>query len=334
MPILSKRPWGPVDWTMTKLPGRTWSLIGCLGPEERSLGLWEYLTARNLLDRSVLVSIAPQGNRYFSEFQNQIANRDNELSAMGRPSEGVWQSSLFATSGELVALADRFLSISGPHVILDISTFPKRFFFALVKKLLGSPNIDSIVVTYTLPETYEESLAEDHVPFASLPLFGPSTHPEPRTDVVVVGAGFMKLGLTELLDPYKQDVAIKTIIPFPPGMPTFHRNWEFIREMQQVMPEGLEPPVRIDAFDCSDTFEHLIGMTNSASLNAMLAPFGPKPMSLAFCLYAIASGCVAYYTQPKVYNPFYSRGIKRWGANLGAYAYGLRLGGRDLYTLR
>ena len=221
----------------------------------------------------------------------------------------------------------------GWHVVLDISTFPKRFFFALVKKLLSSPRLESILVTYTLPESYAESLAEDHVPFASLPLFGPTVHPEPKTDVVVVCAGFMKLGLTELLDPYKQDVAIKTILPFPPGMPTFHRNWEFIREMQEVLPEGLEPPVRIAAFDCSDTFEHLVGMTDSASLNAMLAPFGPKPMSLAFCLYAIASGCVAYYTQPTAYNPFYSRGMKKWDGDLASFAYCLRLGGRNLYTL-
>lgn len=333
MPMLSKRPWGPVDWALDKLPGRVWSFLGCLGPEERSLGLWNYMVARNLVDRSAFVAIAPQATRYHSEYQAQFKQRNNEITQIGLPSEGIWQSTLFCTSGELVSLADRFLGLCGRHVILDISTFPKRFFFALVKKLLSSTIIDSLVVTYTLPERYADSLAEDHAPFASLPLFGPTTHPEPKTDVVVVGAGFMKLGLTELLDPYKQDVTIKTILPFPPGMPMFHRNWEFIRQMQEILPEGLESPTRINAFDCSDAFEHIIGMTNSGSLSAVLAPFGPKPMSLAFCLFAIASSCVAYYTQPRVYNPFYSVGIRQWDGHLGSYAYCLRLGGRNLYAI-
>lgn len=333
MPKLSVRPWGPVDWTFDKLPGRMWSFLGCLGPEERSLGLWNYLVARNLVDRSAFVAIAPQAARYHSEYQAQIVQRNNELTQIGLPSEGTWQSNLFCTSGDLVALADNFLNCCGRHVILDISTFPKRFFFALVKKLLNSANVESILVTYTLPESYADSLAEDHAPFACLPLFGPTSHPEPKTEVVIVGAGFMKLGLTELLDPYKQDVAIKIILPFPPGMPMFHRNWEFIRQMQEILPEGLDSPIRINAFDCSDTFDHLVGMTNAGALNALLAPFGPKPMSLAFCLYAITTGCVAYYTQPRVYNPFYSKGIKLWRGQLGSYAFCLRLSGQNLYTI-
>ncbi len=39
-----------------------------------------------------------------------------------------------------------------------------------------------------------------------------------------------------------------------------------------------------------------------------LAPFGPKPHSLGMALFAIKHDCGLYNTQPKSYNPDYSRG--------------------------
>jgi hypothetical protein len=260
--------------------------------------------------------------------------RHAELQVIGLPSEPLATAELFASGGEIVALVDQFSSVCGPDVILDISSFPKRFFFAFVKRLLGNSNIRTLVATYSLPVAYhEETLAEDHLPFAHLPLFGPRGVPEPRIDVVVVGAGFMKLGLAELLEPYKQDVVIETFLPFPPGMPSFHRNWEFVREMRAILPDGVESPIRVAAFDCSDTFEHLKEITHQGARNAILAPFGPKPMSLAFCLFAAATSSVVYYTQPTVYNPSYSSGVRSWNGRLGAYAYCLRIDGRNLYSL-
>jgi hypothetical protein len=334
MPILSQKPWGPLDWVVRKLPGRRWSLLGCLGPEERSLAVWSYLRSASIGHRAVFVDIAPSVSRYQSEHHQQMQARRGELQAIGVPSEPLVNIDLFANGSEIVAIADEFARTCGSHVILDVSSFPKRFFFAFVKRLLSSSSIESLVATYTLPLAYDPAtLSEDHLPFAHLPLFGPRGVPEPRVDVVIVGAGFMKLGLAELLEPYKQGVAIKTLLPFPPGLPSFHRNWEFIREMKSILPEALDFPMRIGAFDCPDTFQHLKEITNQGTINAILAPFGPKPMSLAFCLFAIATNSVVYYTQPTVYNPFYSTGIRWWNGKLGSYAYCLRLNGRNLYSL-
>jgi hypothetical protein len=39
-----------------------------------------------------------------------------------------------------------------------------------------------------------------------------------------------------------------------------------------------------------------------------LAPFGPKPHSLGMALFAIRHDSGLYYTQPKSYNPNYSKG--------------------------
>src|SRR6185312_11870658 len=134
------------------------------------------------------------------------------------------------------------------HILLDVSSFPKRFFFPFVKRLLSNQNIESLVVTYTIPQAYSaEALAEDHLPFAHLPLFGPSSFPEKKVESVIVGAGFMKLGLLELLEPYKQGVKVDSLLPFPPGPPAFQRNWEFIREMKTTI-QDLPSPIRVEAY--------------------------------------------------------------------------------------
>ncbi len=332
MNAFANRPWGPITWTLDKLPLREWSLLGCLGPEERSLGVWRLLRSRGTMGPSALVRIEPFGSQFHSEYQQQIALRQSELVTLGQPSGGVWETDLFATAADMVGIVDRFISQCGPNVIVDISTFPKRFFFALIKRLLLSPKIETLVATYTLPLHYGKSLSEDHRPFANLPLFGPTRHPEPKTDVFIMGAGFMRLGISDLLDPYKQ-VDVRTILPFPPGMPTFRRNWEFVRAMKEVLPDSFKSPVRVSAYDCSDAFAHLKEMTDNGTRNAILAPYGPKPLSLAFCLFANLTGSVVYYTQPSVYNPAYSSGVADWDGSLGAYAYCIRLNSRDLYSL-
>jgi hypothetical protein len=328
------RPWGSIEWVIEKLPKRTWSLLGCISPEERSLGLWEYLRSSAKQDKSLLIKIKPSSARYALEFADRLQLRLDKLRQIGQPSEGITELELFATDAEIVQIVDQFASACGPHVILDLSCFPKRFFFPFVKRLLAKARIETLVGTYTIPEQYFAGvLAEDHLGFAHLPLFGPSQFPGSKVEMVIVTAGFMKLGLPELLEPYKTGVAIRTILPFPPGLPAYHRNWEFIREMQQTLPPGLAPPVRVEAYDCADAFHHFVQLTKKGTKNTIFAPFGPKPLSLAICLFASLARHAVYYTQPTVYNPDYSSGIKRWKKELAAYAYTLRINGNNTYSI-
>lgn len=329
------RPWGAASWIFEKLPGRKWSVLGCLGPEERSLAIWEYARSQGMQSRSFFIRIQPNSSRYLHEYEDRLRMRTERLEQIGRPSEEIAMPALFATDAEIVQLVDQFASICEPHVILDFSCFPKRFFFPFVKRLLSKPKIETLLATYTIPERYpSELLAEDHQAFAHLPMFGPSQFPEKRVELVIVTAGFLKLGLAELLEPYKTDVKIQTILPFPPGPPAYHRNWEFIREMEKTLPSGLASPIRIEAYDCADAFSHLTKLTLNGMKNAILAPFGPKPLSLAMCLFASLAGNVVYYTQPTVYNPDYSIGIKKWDGKIAAYAYALRLNGTNVYALK
>src|SRR5260370_40594957 len=104
--------------------------------------------------------------------------RFDKLKQIGEPSESLLEVGLFATDAELVQISDQFATLCGPHVILDFSCFPKRFFFPFVKRLLAKPKIETLLGTYTVPDRYFHGvLAEDHQAFAHLPLFGPSQFP-------------------------------------------------------------------------------------------------------------------------------------------------------------
>jgi hypothetical protein len=149
---------------------------------------------------------------------------------------------------------------------------------------------------------------------------------------VIVSAGFMKLGLAELLDPYK-DVAIRTILPFPPGPPAYYRNWDFIRDIERTLPDGLPGPIRVEAYDCCDAFDHITQLCGAGKHAAVFAPFGPKPLSLAIALYAASTNDVVRYTQPRVYNPSYSTGVALIDGQINALAYMIRTNGGELYKV-
>jgi hypothetical protein len=150
--------------------------------------------------------------------------------------------------------------------------------------------------------------------------------------VAVISIGFVPLGITELVDPERQDVKFKFLFPFPPGPPYFQRNWKFLAQLERTVTLQSEP-IRVEANNVSDTFDHILELTQRGSRAAVFAPYGPKPMSLAMCLYAIRSGSPVYYTQPQTYHPLYSTGVRIMNNYPLAYAYCLRLDGRDLYTV-
>ena len=64
-----------------------------------------------------------------------------------------------------------------------------------------------------------------------------------------------------------------------------------------------------------------------------MAPYGPKPLSVAMCLLGIARqsrhelDTEIGYTQPREYSPNYSEGSKE------VTAFSVKINGRNLYTL-
>jgi hypothetical protein len=308
-------------------------LLGCLSPEERCLGILEFLHSCGQLQKSQTLEVLPvTTSRFYNLGTTRLKERRTALAQIGIATS-IDSMELFSSDQEIVQTVETFIATAGVHVVLDISAMPKRFFFPILKRLLRPNRLETIVVTYTVPESYGEGdLAEDHQPFTHLPLFGPSSFPQRRAEIVVVSAGFMKLGLGELLEPYKT-VSIRTIVPFPPGPPSYFRNLDFVRDIEKALPKGIPGPIRVEAYDCVDAFDHISQLCDRGQRPCVLAPYGPKPISLAMALYASLSQDVVLYTQPTAYDPFYSVGIGKTAGQINAHAYLLRARGHNLYTL-
>ncbi len=67
----------------------------------------------------------------------------------------------------------------------------------------------------------------------------------------------------------------------------------------------------------------------------VLAPYGPKPLSLAMCLFALSVPVehrpAVVYTQPQVYAPKYSTGIGTVNGRPDVRGYAVTWAGHRLY---
>jgi hypothetical protein len=223
------------------------------------------------------------------------------------------------------------------NVVVDMTCLPKRFFFAIVRLLLGDSRIANLVVTYSTPETYlppGESLAFEPQDWAHLPMFQREEAPPTSSPLrIIVGVGFMPFHLPELLKQDYQDAKLRLIMPFPPGPPQFQRNWQFVHEIEKNhLIRDASQILRVDAYDVSGCFNYLSSEASEAPERTVFAPFGPKPHSLAMCLFAIRHGCDVFYTQPRNYHPDYSTGMRMIKGRPETHAYTIRLEGKDLYA--
>jgi hypothetical protein len=197
-----------------------------------------------------------------------------------------------------------------------------------------------VIATYTSAERYAEILSENIGPLRPLPGFyaddGRTDH-----DSMIVGIGFEPSPLLPLLQGHRAR-RIRLIFPFPPGPPGHRRNWMFVRQIEALTKsENIDPPdrVHIHMYDCPQVFDALVEMTRNGEDTSALAPYGPKTVSLAMCLFSLAAaargrpGVPVFYAQPMRYALDYSTGIGRRGDAPDVTGYCLRIRGRHLYGL-
>jgi len=295
--------------------------------------MWQWLKSHQSVAESLFVKIKNPPCRFDGLITTLSSNQMAKAQSIGLPSMGVSDMDLFSIDEQLVRTADGFLAVCSSSVILDITSFPKKFFFPFLHRLLLSTKIKNLLVTYTSPGRYYDGpLAEDHKPLAPLPLFRAQRVGD-KVDVVIVSVGFMPLGLADFLEKYKNQVETKTLFPFPPGPPGFQRNWRFINALRRDYPEAVKSPIRVDGHDVSDAFNHIRMITGDGKNRCEFGPFGPKPLSLAMCLYARLSRSVVRYTQPTVYHPQYTTGIRTVEGRPSIHTYCVRLNGVDLYQI-
>lgn len=276
-----------------------------------------------------LIRVDDPPSRYSREIEERVALRQEVLISHGlRPR--ILELKLFARDQEIV---DAFDGLMGEQprgrkveLWLDITSFPKRFFFLLIKLAILNRRVETLVVLYSQPAPGQytpQHLAEDPDGVRPLPGFGPSRDEANR---LIISLGFEALGLPQFLGEYRdrrRDIAV--LLPFPPGQPYSRRIWASLLATG-VDPQG--PGIRrvsaIDAFDAYFHLSQLAPPSDRATRNRppALAPYGPKPVSAGMCLYSLDTGAPVFYTQPRVYHPDYTMGIGQ------GWAYCFKLEGK------
>lgn len=144
-------------------------------------------------------------------------------------------------------------------------------------------------------------------------------------------------GLIEHLADRTDGFSPSILIPFPAEpWSSVRRSWESARSIEESLQVSKEDGAggrtptyrRVGALDASSAFDVLLGLTSRGKEAAALAPLGPKPISLAFCLLASQSDKhPIYYAQPKAYAVNYSEGYEQ------TYAYWVKHEGENLYAI-
>lgn len=323
------RPWGEFKWLTSKSNKLDWNIIGCISFESRCTGLNDVIL-KDQVNKNLYINIIPPIS-IFQEKQNEEQLKNyNYLINNGIKKDQIIDIPLHGNIDSFLRPLEEYMSIGNGNYILDISSFPKRFFFPILKRIMQNKKLQNLIVTYTKPEKYtKEELSWDPSDWNHIPTFMSNDFRESKVDIAIIAVGFVPLGLPKLLVGKYIDAEVKLLFPHPPGPPHYQRNWEFVRKIVDSYPRlTLNDMQRVHALDCSDSFDMLCNLTNDGKYNSILAPYGPKPISLAMALFAISTGVPIYYTQPNYYAHDYSSGTKE------TYGYWVVNSGENLYSLK
>ncbi|WP_133299805.1 hypothetical protein [Larkinella punicea] len=299
------KPWGELEWLFSKTVKSNFDLIASLSPEDRCTSTFEICrSAKRIKSALFLEIIDPIDTKGHNSLR--IKNK-NKIS--GNIDVSFSTHKLLEPISGLIRIVNNFIDNSDGNIIVDISTFPKRFFFLIIKSLLKSSKVKTLFVTCSTPKKYSSgNLSDNPNSWTHIPTFVPDD-PDLRFDLAIIGIGFMPLGLPQLLKDKYSQLTTKYLFPFPPGPPTYQRTWEFVNLMHSSTRLEGKQIYRVDSLNLPEIFETIVSLTQAGEKSTLLAPYGPKTMSLAMCLYACFTNSAVYYTQPTYYAPDYSSGF-------------------------
>ena len=325
------RPWGSIDWTLSLGSPTTWHFVGTFGTEQRSLCSWKHLNALRVLGSYQLADIkAIDSIKYRDRIRIALEARKSEFLAEGGDLSQLYDMELMTELFQIMEFA-KLAVRNGPSIILDVSSLPKRFFFPILRHLVNSPKVTDLVLTYTLPSGYapnNEPLYEDIEIWKEIPGFGSTlTH-----EHWVVSVGFLVESLRNYLSSNPTE-RMRVLVPFPSSLTSTRRTWEAVANLQQDHEDERFEKFRVDPLDISSAFERICSIAGDTPIPLSFAPFGPKPTSVAMCLYATQRGTSVYYPQPLIYNPDYSVGIYGNSPIDAIHAYWIKHDSENLYAL-
>ena len=311
---------------------KPWRFVGAIGTEERSLSSWEHMKGLGVVGEELFAEIQDiDSDKYRDRTRSALDISRARFSHLGGNVTLVERMELMAELFLINAFARRAES-AATSVVLDITSFPKRFFFPMLRTLAGNPNVQNLLMTYTSPASYapdDEPLYEDPEPWRVLPGFGGSGASGAQW---VVSVGFLVESLRLYVggDP---DAKMKLLIPFPAPLAALRRTWESVANLERDFNDGRFEKFRIETLDMSAAFDRIRQLAGNPEKPLAFAPFGPKPTSAAMCLYAMQRDSSVHYSQPTVYHPEYSRGIRNNDRATAVNAYWVKHEGENLYAV-
>ncbi len=320
-----------LPWVLSHCPTLQWSLLGCLSVEERCLATWESVRQSVALSSTYLAEVIDPPSRFQLETDARLKARRDAFVNSGGAGNDIRQHALFARTGEIIQLVENVVASSSGHILLDMTCLPKRYFFPACRLLLQDASVRTLIVTYATPIRYSHSaLAEDFQEWRALPLFsGNSDTPE----ILIVNVGHHPMGLPDQIEHGSPRMDVKLLFPFPNAPESYHLTRQFLRSVEHNLRGAGTQIKHVNGMDVSDSFEHICSLSEQGGKRVLFAPYGPKPTSLAMCIYATIKDSPVFYTQPRVYNPDYSHGTKTVNGSSQIYAYCLRLDGHDFYSI-
>lgn len=329
---MSYRPWGLLDWTLRLSSSKQWLFVGTLGTEVRSLAAWRALRAAGAEAEHSLLEIHDTKSHFTRESKARLTERWAEFSAGGGRAERVYRNLGLLDELHRIDTLGRSFCDAGRPVLLDITSLPKRYFFPILRRLCNAPGVRDLVVTYTSPEDYPHDgrpMSEGAGTWTHLPGFLPSTANKP--ELLIAGAGFATQNLQSHIRSITHHKAIKILIPFPAPLATLNRTWQAVYQLEGELPPGKFENYRVPANDISATFDRILSLVRDTDAEPAFAPFGPKPISAAMCLFAALKPTAIYYPQPSAYHPSYSTGIGKVDGKDAVFAYWIKHDGELLY---
>lgn len=307
------------DYDLAELGATNFLTVGCVSFEERCTALPLRMWTRygqGVEFQFFELADPPDGvPDYSNERQAKVKANKHMLEDAGfiLSKKNLAPGILLASEQQLLKECEHILAKGRDTIVLDISTLPKRHFCFLLRQLISSGQVKNLIVTYTEAGAAgytSDHLAADVMTPEPFPGFGGKF--SSGGDNLVVAVGFEALGLRKLiLDLYREVTRdLRIILPFPAPIDTVRRQWNTLAEIMEHDPENLrrENVAVIAAWDSEYVYKTLSSWA-SLGTSLSLAPFGPKPHTLAMALFAIKHDASIWYTQPKVYHPDYSRGV-------------------------
>lgn len=336
------RPWGNTHWLLSKSQLECWVVLGCLSTEVRSVKSAAYLS--KYAHHVTLVSIADPGSHADEEYEAALVQNRANFSENCGCNHDIVEKHLKESLDEIAHTLEQVVKRSS-NVILDITSFPKRWFFPLVRLLIQDSRVENLLITYARGTNYAQVLSENPETLRALPSFAISDDRQDH-DIAFVGVGFHTQSLISMFGD-QNSKSMHMLIPFPPGPPSTKKNWQFIQKVEQIIhsdnsDDGESDRVQyvsLEAIDVSHAFDLLRIKTNSGDKTSVLAPYGPKTFSLAMCLFAVSaeesgkSEVPVFYSQPQRYALDYTGDVAMRNGSVDSFAYSIKHKGKLLYVV-